>query len=167
MKNATYSSLFASPIGQLLLTSDGTSLTGLCMEAETVRSNQADKCADEVFTPVREQLEAYFAGERTDFDVALAPEGTPFQKRVWQALRDVPYGETISYSELARRVGKPGAARAVGAALGRNPIPIIVPCHRVIGADGSLTGFGGGLERKRKLLELETGRSSNASAKRR
>jgi methylated-DNA-[protein]-cysteine S-methyltransferase len=108
----------------------------------------------------RRQLEAYFAGELREFDLPLAPEGSEFQLRVWEQLRAIPYGETISYGELARRVGDPAAARAVGLANGRNPLPVIVPCHRVIGADGSLTGFGGGLERKRRLLELEAGVAS-------
>ncbi len=101
------------------------------------------------------QLDEYFAGARADFDLELAPRGTPFQLEVWQQLRRIPYGETISYGELATRVDRPGAARAVGAANGQNPIAIIVPCHRVIGADGSLTGFGGGLPWKRWLLARE------------
>lgn len=102
------------------------------------------------------QLAEYFAGRRTAFDVPLAPEGTAFQLRVWAELRRIPYGQTISYGELARRVGQPRAARAVGAANGANPIPIIVPCHRVIGASGKLTGFGGGLDVKAQLLALES-----------
>lgn len=101
------------------------------------------------------QLREYFAGERTSFELELAPEGTDFQKRVWKALEDIPYGETRSYGQLAAAIGSPGAARAVGLANGRNPIGIVVPCHRVIGADGSLTGYGGGLDRKQVLLELE------------
>ena len=104
---------------------------------------------------VIEALQRYFAGELREFQLALAPEGTPFQQRVWQELRSIPYGETISYLELARRVGDAHAVRAVGRANGANPIPIVVPCHRVIGADGTLTGYGGGLERKRALLALE------------
>jgi methylated-DNA-[protein]-cysteine S-methyltransferase len=107
---------------------------------------------------VHAQLDAYFAGRRRDFDVRLAPEGTPFQLRVWAALCEIPYGETISYAELARRIGNPNAVRAVGAANGRNPLPIVVPCHRVVGADGSLVGFGGGLDVKRALLDLERGK---------
>ncbi|QCO68164.1 methylated-DNA--[protein]-cysteine S-methyltransferase [Luteimonas yindakuii] len=103
----------------------------------------------------RRQLAAYFAGERRYFDLPLAPHGTPFQRSVWQALADIPYGVTASYAELATRVGRPGAARAVGAANGRNPLPIVLPCHRVIGAGGDLTGFGGGLPTKRYLLALE------------
>ncbi len=101
------------------------------------------------------QLRAYFAGELEAFDLPLAPEGTPFQLKVWRRLCDVPYGETISYGELARRIGNPNASRAVGLANGSNPIPIIIPCHRVIGSNGSLTGYGGGLPIKEKLLALE------------
>ncbi len=103
------------------------------------------------------QLQAYFRRELTRFDVPLAPAGTPFQQRVWRELQAVPYGETVSYSEIARRIGQPGAARAVGGANGANPIPIIIPCHRAVGANGSLTGFGGGVEKKRALLDLEAG----------
>ena len=109
-----------------------------------------------MFTPVIGQLEEYFAGRRRYFELALRPEGSQFQRAVWTELRSIPYGETISYKDLARRVGKPQAFRAVGAANGANPIPIIIPCHRVIGNDGSLTGFGGGLPLKRRLLELES-----------
>jgi methylated-DNA-[protein]-cysteine S-methyltransferase len=104
----------------------------------------------------RARLQAYFAGELRDFELPLAAAGTPFQQSVWRALCDIPYGETISYGELARRIGQPKAARAVGLANGQNPIAIVVPCHRVIGADGSLTGYGGGLERKRWLLAHES-----------
>ena len=104
---------------------------------------------------VRRQLEEYFAGERETFDLPLAPKGTAFEKSVWNELSRIPYGETRSYAEIARAIGKPGAARAVGRANGANPIPIVVPCHRVIGANGSLTGFGGGLEVKSLLLEIE------------
>lgn len=106
--------------------------------------------------PLERALERYFAGELRDFELALAPAGTPFQQRVWRELVRIPYGETISYMELARRVGNPRAVRAVGRANGANPIPVVVPCHRVIGADGTLTGYAGGLERKRWLLALET-----------
>ncbi len=102
-----------------------------------------------------EQLDEYFAGRRQCFDLELAPRGTAFQLRVWQALAEIPYGETVSYAEIAERLGRPGAARAVGRANGTNPIPVVVPCHRVIGADGSLTGYGGGLPIKQALLELE------------
>ena len=109
-----------------------------------------------VFTDVVEQLKSYFAGERKAFDLPLVLEGTTFQKRVWTALQNIPYGETVSYKVLAERVGSPKAVRAVGAANGANPIPIIIPCHRVSGTDGSLTGFGGGLQLKKRLLELES-----------
>jgi methylated-DNA-[protein]-cysteine S-methyltransferase len=106
---------------------------------------------------LRRQLAEYFAGERREFDLELAPEGTPFERSVWEALRTIPFGETRSYGEIAAAIGHPGAARAVGRANGANPIPIVVPCHRVIGSNGSLTGFGGGLENKSRLLELEGG----------
>lgn len=104
---------------------------------------------------VRTQLEEYFAGDRTAFDLPLAPAGTPFQLTVWAALGEIPYGETIDYGELARRIDRPTASRAVGAANGRNPISVVVPCHRVIGSTGTLTGYGGGVERKQALLDLE------------
>jgi methylated-DNA-[protein]-cysteine S-methyltransferase len=110
---------------------------------------------DDFFVDVTRQLDEYFAGSRTSFDIALQLQGTPFQRAVWAQLRDIPYGETISYGELARRVGNPKASRAVGLANGRNPIAVIVPCHRVIAADGTLGGYGGGPERKTHLLELE------------
>ncbi len=107
------------------------------------------------FTPVKTQLRAYFKRELKAFDLPLAPEGTPFQLKVWQALRDIPYGELVSYKTIAKAIGNPNAVRAVGGANGRNPIPIIVPCHRVIGSNGRLTGFGGGLETKQRLIDLE------------
>jgi methylated-DNA-[protein]-cysteine S-methyltransferase len=112
---------------------------------------------DEAFAAAREQLAAYFAGERTDFDLPVTATGTPFQHEVWQALTEIPYGTTWSYGELARHIGKPAAVRAVGLANGRNHVSIVVPCHRVVGANGSLTGYGGGIERKRFLLDLERG----------
>ena len=113
---------------------------------------------DAAFAEARAQLGAYFAGRLTRFDLALAPRGTPFQLQVWQTLTQIPPGETIAYGELVRRIGRPSASRAVGAANGANPLPIVVPCHRVIGAGGALTGFAGGLETKRFLLALERGR---------
>jgi methylated-DNA-[protein]-cysteine S-methyltransferase len=109
----------------------------------------------EPFKAAADQLDAYFAGELTTFDLPLAPLGSEFQQRVWTALREIPYGRTESYGELAERIGSPGAARAVGLANGKNPIGIVIPCHRVVGSDGSLTGYGGGLDRKRRLLDLE------------
>jgi methylated-DNA-[protein]-cysteine S-methyltransferase len=143
-----------SPIGELLLAGDGTALNALHMDGTPASGWERD---EDAFAEVRAQLGEYFAGDRRDFDVDLALDGTPFQREVWSALRAIPYGETISYGELARRVNRPWASRAVGAANGRNPVAIIVPCHRVIGADGTLTGYGGGLERKRTLLDLERG----------
>ncbi|MFT4011242.1 MAG: methylated-DNA--[protein]-cysteine S-methyltransferase [Nocardioidaceae bacterium] len=114
--------------------------------------------ADPVLVAAVRQLEEYFAGDRTDFDLPLAPEGTPFQRKVWEQLLKIGYGESASYGEIAGRLGMTGhGARAVGLANGRNPIPIVIPCHRVVGADGSLTGYGGGIERKQILLDLETG----------
>ena len=114
------------------------------------------------FEAVKSQLAAYFAGDRREFDIDLSPEGTPFQLKVWAALREIPYGQVVSYQWVADRIGNPAAVRAVGAANGRNPIAIIVPCHRVIGKDGSLTGYGGGLEVKQRLIGLEKGRVQNA-----
>src|SRR5690348_11536717 len=146
-----------SPIGELTLASDGEGLTGLYMTEQRHRPElpAADGDDDAVLAAAREQLAEYFAGERRNFDLPLKPAGTPFQRSVWEALRAIPYGETAGYGELAQRLGRPGAARAVGLANGRNPIAIVVPCHRVIGAAGALTGYGGGLERKRYLLALE------------
>jgi len=154
----TYFSKMDSPIGELLLVSDGTSLTQLLMlnqkyyGSETQQDWQRD---DAIFGAAREQLEAYFAGDLRIFDLPLAPAGTAFQQKVWQALRDIPYGQTESYGALAKRIDAPKASRAVGMANGHNPISIIVPCHRVIGANGNLTGYGGGIERKRWLLAHE------------
>ena len=119
---------------------------------------------DEAFPDAVEQLEAYFAGDRIEFDLELDLVGTEFQRRVWAALLTIPYGETRSYGEIAAQIGAPGAFRAVGLANGHNPIGIIVPCHRVIGANGSLTGYGGGLDRKRALLELEKSRNRRPDA---
>ena len=146
-----------SPIGELTLVSDGEALTGLYMDAQRHRPElpAATASDDAVLATARRQLGEYFAGERREFDLPLRPAGTPFQREVWDALREIPYGETAGYGELAQRLRRPGAARAVGLANGRNPIAIVVPCHRVIGAAGSLTGYGGGLERKRYLLDLE------------
>ena len=147
-----------SPIGELLLAGDGEAVSGLYLQAgpRAISMPASWRRADEPFALAREQLDEYFAGERSSFDLALAAAGSPFQERVWRALLEIPYGETISYGELARRIGRPDAVRAVGTANGRNPISIVVPCHRVIGADGSLTGYGGGLDRKQFLLELES-----------
>jgi len=149
----------ASPIGDLLLVSDGTALRALGMQAgpRPLEFDSAWKPDNGPFEEVVAQLDQYFAGERTAFDVPLVLDGTAFQRRVWGALQEIPYGTTISYGELAARIGQPRASRAVGLANGRNPVSVIVPCHRVIGADGTLTGYGGGLERKQRLLGLEAG----------
>jgi methylated-DNA-[protein]-cysteine S-methyltransferase len=149
---------FDSPIGRLLLTSDGAALTGLYMEPSRKAQSTAGWMEDATVPPLAaavRQLTEYFAGSRRDFDLPLRLQGTDFQQRVWQELTEIPFGETWSYGQLARRIDKPSASRAVGLANGQNPISIIVPCHRVIGADGSLTGYGGGLERKSWLLAHE------------
>jgi len=145
---------YEAPVGPLLLTGEDGSLTGVWF-LDRAGDPDAGGPSPESFVAATEQLYAYFAGELTEFELVLRPRGTAFQLDVWTALRGIAYGETISYGELARRVGRPGAARAVGLANGANPLSIVVPCHRVIGADGSLTGYGGGLDRKRFLLELE------------
>jgi methylated-DNA-[protein]-cysteine S-methyltransferase len=154
-----------SPIGELLLVGDGHALHGLHMQGgrTAVRVDPGWRPAEGPFAGVRTQLAQYFAGERLHFDVSLAIAGTPFQRRVWRALREIPYGETTSYGDIARRLGRPSASRAVGLANGRNPIAVIVPCHRVIGSDGSLTGYGGGVERKRLLLDLEAARVTRST----
>jgi methylated-DNA-[protein]-cysteine S-methyltransferase len=147
-----------SPIGTLMLMGTRDHLTGLYMERHDPAPNVAVQSAvrdDRPFKETKRQLEEYFAGTRTRFDLPIEPEGTEFQQRVWQALQQIPYGTTISYQELARRIGDEKAVRAVGMANSLNPISIIIPCHRVIGADGSLTGYGGGIERKRWLLQHE------------
>jgi methylated-DNA-[protein]-cysteine S-methyltransferase len=148
-----------SPIGRLLLSTDGVALTGLYMD---VPSRNFEPGADWALDPsagplpaAARQLNEYFAGSRRDFDLPLRMQGTEFQQRVWRRLTEIRYGETWSYGELAKRVGNANASRAVGLANGSNPISIVVPCHRVIGANGSLTGYGGGLERKRWLLAHE------------
>ncbi|SRR5258708_11374537 len=146
-----------SPIGPLLLVGDD---SGLCQLVFSENGRSAPPTPDwkqdaaALDEPVR-QLHAYFAGELETFDLPLAPDGTQFQQRVWNELSKIPYGQTISYGELARRIGNPSASRAVGLANGSNPIPIVIPCHRVIGSNGKLTGYGGGLPIKEKLLALE------------
>ncbi|MEZ0353055.1 methylated-DNA--[protein]-cysteine S-methyltransferase [Mycobacterium sp. pR1184] len=150
-----------SPIGLLTLAGRDSVLTNLRMVDQTYEPSRAGWSPDPgAFGAAVEQLVAYFTGELTSFDIELDLRGTEFQRRVWKALRTIPYGQTRSYGEIAEQIGAPGAARAVGLANGHNPIAIIVPCHRVIGANGSLTGFGGGLGRKRTLLELENQRSN-------
>jgi methylated-DNA-[protein]-cysteine S-methyltransferase len=143
-----------SPIGRLLLTADGDAITALDMEPLPERPKATTR--NPVLTAARKQLDRYFAGRLTEFDLPLAPAGSPFAQQVWLELQQIPFGETVTYAELARRVGRPGHFRAVGAANGRNPISIIVPCHRVVGSNGSLTGYGGGIDRKRWLLDHES-----------
>jgi methylated-DNA-[protein]-cysteine S-methyltransferase len=145
-----------SPIGALLLLGDGESLSGLLMEPHAVRPEW--RRSVEAFRDARVQLAEYFAGERRTFQLPLKLHGTPFQRRAWRALCEIPYGATRTYAQQARSIGQPTATRAIGAANGRNPIAIVVPCHRVVGHDGSLVGFGGGLERKRYLLAHEAAR---------
>lgn len=148
-----------SPYGTLTLVATDGVLSGLYMTEQRHRPPEETFGAPDPapFREVTRQLAAYFAGELTEFDVPLRLDGTPFQRTVWRALQDIPYGETCTYGELAETLGRPGASRAVGLANGKNPIGVIVPCHRVIGAGGSLTGYGGGLDRKRRLLALEGG----------
>jgi methylated-DNA-[protein]-cysteine S-methyltransferase len=144
-----------SPLGPLTLVGGDDGLRAIYFPG---RSGPVDEAARDSrpFADAIDQLAEYFAGERRRFELSLSLEGTPFQRRVWAALAEIPYGRTTSYGELAAQIGRPDRVRAVGAAVGRTPVPIIVPCHRVIGADGSLTGYGGGLQRKRWLLDLES-----------
>ncbi|HZW44476.1 MAG TPA: methylated-DNA--[protein]-cysteine S-methyltransferase [Dermatophilaceae bacterium] len=151
-----------SVVGTLTLVAEEGAIVGLYMDLQRHRPDddalgEPDPRGREVepFKAAADQLDAYFAGELTHFDLPLAPRGSEFQQRVWAALQEIPYGRTESYGELAERIGSPGGARAVGLANGKNPIGIIIPCHRVVGADGSLTGYGGGLDRKKQLLDLE------------
>ena len=153
--------LLESPLGELLLLGDGDALHGLYMQdgRKPARIEAGWRRSEVAFVDARAQLQEYFAGARTSFEVALLMRGSPFERRVWAALSEIPYGATVSYGEIARRIGMPDMARAVGTANARNPVSVIVPCHRVIGANGALTGYGGGLERKRLLLDLEHGQT--------
>lgn len=148
----------SSPIGPLLLAGDGAALSVIRFSSgkEPGGADPTWVRDDTAFPEAVRELGEYFDGTRRTFDLDLAPSGTAFQREVLDALLTIPYGETRSYADIARQVGRPRAVRAVGAANGRNPLPIVIPCHRVIGSDGSLTGFGGGLDTKRFLLELET-----------
>ncbi|MEA2412146.1 MAG: methylated-DNA-[protein]-cysteine S-methyltransferase [Thermoleophilaceae bacterium] len=146
----TFSTQFSTNVGALTLEGDDRSLTRLGFGEASVPQGDAASLAVAVI-----QLEQYFAGERTDFDLDIELGGTEFERRVWDEVRAIPYGQTASYAEIAARVGRPGACRAVGRANARNPIAVVVPCHRVVGSDGSLTGYAGGIEMKRALLELE------------
>lgn len=153
----THYTIIDSPIGPLMLVGSPAGLAEIRFmpDGETPLPDPGWQHEPGTFQAVIDQLQDYFAGKRQTFDLPLDPQGTPFQRQVWAALLTIPYGETISYAELALRVGKPTAARAVGAANGQNPLPIVIPCHRVIGRSGSLTGYAGGLHIKRLLLDLE------------
>jgi methylated-DNA-[protein]-cysteine S-methyltransferase len=144
-----------SPLGPLLLTGDGEGLTGLYTDQHGRLPTDLGHRADEEFAQARTQLEEYFAGRRTDFDLPINVAGTAFQQAVWQALRRIRYGTTMSYREVAEEIGNPKAVRAVGSANSRNPLSIIVPCHRVVGSDGKLIGYAGGFSAKRWLLDHE------------
>ncbi len=156
-----YYDLYESPQGRMLLVANGEGLSGAYFDGQKYLPQvDPDWRRDARHAPLRQakqELSEYFGGERKRFETALAPEGTPFQQAVWKAISAVGFGKTITYSELALHAGFPGSARAAGAATGRNPISIIVPCHRIVGSNGSLTGYAGGLDRKRALLALESG----------
>jgi methylated-DNA-[protein]-cysteine S-methyltransferase len=144
--------LVPAPFGEILVAKEGNAVVEIRFRAGVIDGRRDDRAVADVAA----QLQQYFRGERRAFDLPLAPRGTEFQQLVWSALQRIPYGETRSYSDIAREIGRPAAVRAVGAANGANPIPIVIPCHRVVGSNGSLTGFGGGIETKRWLLALES-----------
>jgi methylated-DNA-[protein]-cysteine S-methyltransferase len=162
--------ILPSPIGPLTLVAEAGQLTGLYMDAQQHRPGDdtigtPGDPGTEPFAAAVRQLAAYFAGQLTEFDLPLAPAGTEFQRRVWAALQTIPYGQTWSYGQLADKLGNASASRAVGLANGRNPIALVIPCHRVIGSDGSLTGYGGGLDRKRFLLDLEASAAGESAGR--
>jgi methylated-DNA-[protein]-cysteine S-methyltransferase len=157
------STVIASPVGSLRLQADDGGLTGIWFVGNG-EPERGDLDSDPVLRAAAEQLAEYFAGRRTGFELPLAATGTPFQRAVWDALQEIPYGRTWSYADVALHIGNPRAVRAVGAANGRNPLPIVVPCHRVVGANGTLAGYGGGLENKRILLDLESGALARAES---
>jgi methylated-DNA-[protein]-cysteine S-methyltransferase len=162
--SATHWTVMDSPVGEILLESDGEALTVVSMGPYRRPAGEPDDGSTKVLVEARRQLDAYFAGELTEFDLPLNPAGTPFQRSVWEQLARIPYASTTSYGAIAAAIGRPTAARAVGMANGRNPIGIIVPCHRVIGSGGALIGYAGGLDRKRTLLAMEAGRASRPAA---
>jgi methylated-DNA-[protein]-cysteine S-methyltransferase len=151
------SAIYEGPIGKFTLVSDGKALVHLDFEKQKTPAPKHPRGGDKVLDLARKELDAYFAGKLKRFTVPVDPQGTEFQRACWKALQKIPYGETRTYGDQAKVIGNPKAMRAVGLANGRNPIAVIIPCHRVIGADGSLTGFGGGLPRKKFLLDLESG----------
>jgi len=170
MMTVVYFDCMPSPLGEMVLASDGDALSGAWFDGQRYQPPIGPAWRRRpdlsLLRRAAAQLAEYFSGERIAFDVPLAPVGTPFQRDVWQAIASVRYGETIAYRELAQRVGRPGSSRAAGAATGRNPLSIIVPCHRIVGADGALTGYAGGLARKRALLALERAAVATAPAPR-
>jgi len=153
----TYYDIIESPVGPLLATGDGESITGIYLENHKGGPAIAAEWSQDPtkFQALRRQLAAYFAGKTTSFDLKLGLKGTEFQQSVWKLLEEIPHGRTVTYGDLAKKLGKPSASRAVGAAVGRNPVSIVVPCHRVLGSDGAITGYAGGVKRKEILLELE------------
>jgi methylated-DNA-[protein]-cysteine S-methyltransferase len=159
---------YDSPHGRMLLVASGEGLTGVYFDGQKYHASIEPEWREDprhaILRRAGRELAEYFAGERKRFETPLAPEGTPFQRAVWRAISSVDFGRTITYGELAIRAGFPGSSRAAGAATGRNPITIIVPCHRIVGSDGSLTGYAGGLERKRALLALEGARAESPTA---
>jgi methylated-DNA-[protein]-cysteine S-methyltransferase len=156
----TYFTVTPSPVGPLTLVGDDEALVGLYFDRDPAGRPQRGWVPDDRrFRDAAAQLDEYFGGRRRTFDLPLAPRGTAFRKLVWKALRAIPYGRTATYGEIARAIGQPLASRAIGGANHHNPLAIVIPCHRVIGADGSMTGYGGGLDRKRLLLDLEAGGS--------
>lgn len=156
MNNQNQFAIMNTPIGPLLITENRSGVSAIIFNANSYSVPNSWNRVEHLSTEVMTQLQQYFDGERYDFDLPLAPEGTLFQLEVWRALEEIPYGETVSYLDVAKRIGKPAAVRAVGAANGANPIPIVIPCHRVIGHNGKLTGYGGGLEKKQYLLSMES-----------
>jgi len=148
--------IYDSPYGDIVIESDGDAITGIKTKSNTKPSGKKE--ASTLTNVAAKQLEEYFSGKRKRFDLPLNPNGTDFQRTVWKALSDIPYGKTKTYKQIAEKIGNPKACRAVGMANNKNPIWIVIPCHRVIGADGTLTGYGGGINMKKRLLELEKGK---------
>ena len=153
---STQFTIMKTPVGSLLIAENSSGVSAIIFNGDSFSIPESWQRVKNLSSEVMNQLQQYFNGERYEFDLQLAPEGTSFQMDVWRALEEIPYGETISYLDLAKRMGKPAAVRAVGAANGANPLPIVIPCHRVIGHNGKLTGYGGGLEKKQYLLSMES-----------
>ncbi len=156
MTNQNQFTIMNTPIGSLLIAENSYGVSAIIFNADSYSIPESWHHVKNLSSEVMNQLQQYFNGERYEFDLPLAPEGTPFQLDVWRALEKIPYGETMSYLDLAKKIGKPAAVRAVGAANGANPLPIVIPCHRVIGHNGKLIGYGGGLEKKQYLLSMES-----------